>query len=217
MIWIRIVSKDGAPASALALGVPLAARFGESIGDLGRGVGCTLVLPDPDRAISRKQALVTKQNGRHFIRPIGANLDIHLNGRQLPADVESPLEIGAEIRIGPYLMRVERTLNESLPKAPPQAPAPAPPPPRGGDDPLEIFGGGNRPARGGVFDDLLKSSVLQPRAVGAPQQVAPPPRAPVAPSEKPSAPAAAPPSKAAPLAKADAVTLRAPPPPTPPV
>src|SRR5215470_19510751 len=127
MIWIRIVSKDGAPASALALGVPLAARFGETVGDLGRGVGCTLVLPDPDRAISRKQALVTNQNGRHFIRPIGANLDIHLNGRQLPADVESPLEIGAEIRIGPYLMRVERTLNESPAKGglPTQA-APAP-------------------------------------------------------------------------------------------
>jgi type VI secretion system FHA domain protein len=217
MIWIRIVSKDGTPASALALGVPLAARFGESVGDLGRGVGCTLVLPDPDRAISRKQALVTNQGGRHFIRPIGANLDIHLNGRQLPADVESPLDIGAEIRIGPYLMRVERTLNESLPKAAPQAPAAAPPP-RGGDDPLEIFGGANRPARGGVFDDLLKSSVLQPRAVGAPQQLAPPPPRPaVAPPEKPSAPAAPPPSKPAPVAKADVATVRASPPPVAPI
>lgn len=215
MIWIRIVSKDGTPASALALGVPLAARFGESVGDLGRGVGCTLVLPDPDRAISRKQALVTNQGGRHFIRPIGTNLDIHLNGRQLPADVESPLEIGAEIRIGPYLMRVERTLNESLPKGAPQAPT-APAPPRSGDDPLAIFGGADRPARGGVFDDLLKSSVLQPRAVGAPQQLVPPPRTPSAAPEKPSAPAGAPPSKAAAVAKADAATVRAAPPPAPP-
>jgi type VI secretion system FHA domain protein len=207
MIWIRIVSKDGAPASALALGVPLAARFGESVGDLGRGVGCTLVLPDPNREISRKQALVTWQGGRHFIRPIGTNVDIHLNGRQLPADVESPLDIGAEIRIGPYLMRVERTLNESPGKAaPPVQPTPQS---RNVDDPLAIFGGANRPARGGVFDDLLKSSVLQARpGVGAPQQVP----APAQPPERPRAPAA-PPPKAAPAAKAEQAPARTPAPP----
>jgi type VI secretion system FHA domain protein len=213
MIWIRIVSKDGAPASALALGVPLAARFGESVGDVGRGVGCTLVLPDPNREISRKQALVTCQGGRHFIRPIGTNVDIELNGKQLPADVESALEVGAEIRIGPYLMRVERTLNET-PAAKGVAPAKgvalpqlAPPPQRAADDPLAIFGGGNRPARGGVFDDLLKSSVLQARPsanVGAPQQAPPTPARPSsAPPETPRTPAV-PPPKAAPVAKADA-------------
>jgi type VI secretion system FHA domain protein len=211
MIWIRIVSKDGAPASALALGVPLAARFGESVGDVGRGVGCTLVLPDPDRAISRKQALITSQGGRHFIRPIGTNLDIHLNGRQLPADVESPLDIGAEIRIGPYLMRVERTLNEGTVNAPPPAATPAQPQ-RGAGDPLAIFGSANRPARGGVFDDLLKSSVLQPGPVGAPQQVQATPRAPApaAPQEKPRAPVAPPPPKVAPLAKAEPASARSP-------
>jgi type VI secretion system FHA domain protein len=209
MIWIRIVSKDGAPASALALGVPLAARFGESVGDLGRGVGCTLVLPDPDRAISRKQALITSQGGRHFIRPIGTNLDIHLNGRQLPADVESPLDIGAEIRIGPYLMRVERTLNEAPGKAP-QPMAATPAPQRPADDPLAIFGGGaNRPARGGVFDDLLKSSVLQAGPVGAPQQVPAPPRTPAQPppSEKARTPQV-PPPKVAPVAKAEPTPAR---------
>jgi len=207
MIWIRIVSKDGAPASALALGAPLAARFGESVGDLGRGVGCTLVLPDPNREISRKQALITCQAGRHFIRPIGTNVDIHLNGRQLPPDVESPLDIGAEIRIGPYLLRVERTLNE----APAKGGAPAQPAslPQRGEDPLGIFGpGGNRPARGGVFDDLLKSSV-QARPVGAAQQVPPPPRVPAEPVAKASAPAAAPP-KAAPAAKAESAPARTP-------
>lgn len=210
MIWIRIVSKDGTPASALALGVPLAARFGESVGDLGRGVGCTLVLPDPDRAISRKQALITSQGGRHFIRPIGTNLDIHLNGRQLPADVESPLDIGAEIRIGPYLMRVERTLNEAPGKAPPPAQA-VPAPQRAADDPFAVFGGGaNRPARGGVFDDLLKSSVMvQAPPVGAPQQGPAAPRVPVPPPpEKPRAPAP-PPPKAVPAAKPEAAPARA--------
>ncbi|HTT11595.1 MAG TPA: type VI secretion system-associated FHA domain protein TagH [Burkholderiaceae bacterium] len=210
MIWIRIVSKDGAPASALSLGVPLAARFGESTGDLGRGVGCTLVLPDPDRAISRKQALISSQGGRHFIRPIGTNLDIRLNGRQLPADVESPLDVGAEIRIGPYVMRVERTLNEGAAKAMP-AGAPAPAVPQRAGDPLAILGGGNRPARGGVFDDLLKASIIQPNAVGAPQQAPAPGRAPAQPPEKPRAPIAAPRlAPAAPSAKGDAAPVRAP-------
>jgi type VI secretion system FHA domain protein len=216
MIWIRIVSKDGTPASALALGVPLAARFGESVGDIGRGVGCTLVLPDPDRAISRKQALITSQGGRHFIRPIGTNLDIHLNGRQLPADVESPLDIGAEIRIGPYLMRVERTLNETPGKAPKPIPAIPAPQRSGAEDPLAIFGGGaNRPARGGIFDDLLKSSVVQARPVGAPQQAASPPRIPAAASpEKPRQPAMPQPQpKPAPAAKVDPAPVRAPAPP----
>lgn len=210
MIWIRIVSKDGAPATALSLGVPLAARFGESVGDVGRGVGCTLVLPDANRAISRKQALITWQAGRHFIRPVGTNLDIELNGKLLPADVESPLEVGAEIRIGPYLMRVERTLHESAAKG---APAAHPPPPvaRAAPDPLAIFGGGGRPARGGVFDDLLKNSVLQARPDGAPQQM--PPAAPRAPAQPPvvaRTPPAAAPSRSPPAERAPPAAARPP-------
>ncbi len=131
MIWIRIVSKDGSPATSAALGVPLAARFGDSVGDIGRGVGCTLVLPDPNREISRKQALVTCQGGRHLIRPIGSNVDIVLNGRVLPVDVETPLDVGAEIRVGPYLMRVEHAAADAPAPAParPAAQQPSPPTP----------------------------------------------------------------------------------------
>jgi type VI secretion system FHA domain protein len=203
MIWIRIVSKDGAPAAARALGVPLAARFGDSVGDVGRGVGCTLVLPDPNREISRKQALVTCQAGRHFIRPIGTNVDIEVNGRVLPPDVESPLDVGAEIRIGPYVMRVERSLGETNVQAPPPrapSPASAPPPPaaparNAQPDPLAIFGGGNRPAKGGVFDDLLKASIVQIRPIGAPQQ---PPSQPAAKAPDAERARAAIPPKAAP-------------------
>ena len=52
MIEIQVVSRAGA-----ALEVPLAARFGDAGGDVGRGVDCTLVLPDPERRISRRQVL----------------------------------------------------------------------------------------------------------------------------------------------------------------
>jgi len=179
------VSRAGAPVSAASLGVPVAASFGEAVGDIGRGVGCTLVLPDPDREISRKQALVSCQGGRHYIRPIGSNLDIELNGRLLPPDTDSPLDVGAELRVGPYVMRVERGPNE------PARAAAAPAAPQR-EDPLAIFGAGERPARGGVFDDLLKSETpAAPPPVGAPQRASSRPsaqRRDVVPARSPGAP-----------------------------
>ena len=206
MIWIRIVSKDGVPASTLALGVPLAARFGDSVGDLGRGVGCTLVLPDANREISRKQALITCQAGRHFIRPIGTNLDVRLNGRQLPADAESPLDIGSEIRIGPYVMRVEPEPGEAPAKSAPPAQA-APVPARRLDDPRDFAVPAARAAPVEAFDDMLKAQNHQPRPASAPQQAAAPPRTP-APEKPKAAPPAAPPGQA-PVAKPPAPPSRA--------
>ena len=217
MIWIRIVSKDGVPASTLALGVPLAARFGDSVGDLGRGVGCTLVLPDANREISRKQALITCQAGQHFIRPIGTNLDVRLNGRQLPADAESPLDVGSEIRIGPYVMRVEPVPAETPARSAPPAQT-APLPQRSADDPRAIAGApARRPASMGAFDDVLKGQNHLARPASAPQQAVAPlrtpaqekPRAPLPPAERPPREApvakpAAPPGRAAAPAGANA-------------
>lgn len=175
MIWIRIVSKGGAPASSLGLGVPLAASFGDSVGDIGRGVGCTLVLPDPNREISRKQALVTSQAGRHFIRAIGANLDIELNGRPLAPDVEMPLDIGAELRVGPYVMRVEPGVAENA--TPAVRPSPSPgkvPPPRAADPP-------GKPA---LYDDALKAPLVEPRPLEPISRAKDGGRAPVAPPQQ---------------------------------
>lgn len=102
MLGIRVMSLSGAPLDA-----PVSAVFGETGGDIGRGADCTLVLADPERRISRRQALIACRDGRHFIRQVGANLAIELDGVPLPLDVDFPLVPGTQIRIGPYLLRAE--------------------------------------------------------------------------------------------------------------
>jgi predicted component of type VI protein secretion system len=102
MLGIRVVSVSGA-----VLQQPVSALFGDAGGDIGRGSDCTLVLADPSRRISRHQALIGFRTGRHFIRQIGTNLAIEVDGVALPIDVDVPLDSGAQIRIGDYLLRAE--------------------------------------------------------------------------------------------------------------
>jgi len=110
MMSIRVVSREGeAPAT------PLAATFGDAGGDIGRGVDCTLVLPDPERRISRKHALVSWRGGRHFIRQLGSSVAVVVDGIPLGPDVEQPLDDGAEIQIGPYLLRAADEEEVDLP------------------------------------------------------------------------------------------------------
>lgn len=108
MIEIRVVSWSGGPPDP-----PLAARFDDAVGAIGRGADCALVLPDPDRQISRKQALITCRAGQHYICAMGANLSVELNGNRLAPEVEAALEPGSEIRIGPYLLRVDAVTPQS--------------------------------------------------------------------------------------------------------
>ena len=117
------MSQSGAP-----LGAPLFAVFGDAGGDIGRGADCTLVLPDPERRISRRQALISCRDGRHCIRQVGTNLAIEIDGVSLPLDVDFPLLAGAQIRIGAYLLRAENTslLVAAHPPRDPAQPADAP-------------------------------------------------------------------------------------------
>jgi type VI secretion system FHA domain protein len=102
MIDIHVVSRAGA-----ALDAPLLARFGDEGGDIGRGTDCTLVLPDPERRISRRQVMIEVREGRHFIRQVGAGLTVLLDGAPLALGAEYPLAVGAEFHIGPYLLRCQ--------------------------------------------------------------------------------------------------------------
>lgn len=156
MIGIRVVSRSGIPLERLALGVPMQARFGDTVGDIGRGADCTLVLPDPNREISRRQVLITQRGDRHYICPIGTNLVVELNGRALAPDIECPLDVGAAIGIGPYLLKVEE-----LADAPAAGRLPAVEPARANagptqDDPMALFGQ-PMPRGKSVFGDLLDS------------------------------------------------------------
>jgi type VI secretion system FHA domain protein len=152
MIGIRVVSRAGIPLDRLSLGVPALARFGDVVGDIGRGTDCTLVLPDPERTISRRQVLITCRSGRHYICPIGSHAVIELDGQPLAADVETPLGTGSEIRIGPYLLQVEDVPEETAPAAGTvQSSTPAP---AAAEDPLALIGK-DRTAAASVFSDLL--------------------------------------------------------------
>lgn len=61
---------------------------------LGRSRDCDIVLPEPQ--VSRRQAEVRLENGRHYIRNLGRNL-LRLNGRPTTGDF---LENGDEIAFG---------------------------------------------------------------------------------------------------------------------
>jgi type VI secretion system FHA domain protein len=158
MIGIRVVSRSGVPLERLSLGVPLTARFGEAVGDIGRGADCTLVLPDPDREISRRQVLITCRGDEHFICPIGSNLAVELNGNPLAPGVEAALEVGARIGIGPYLLQVERAAepaaSEAIAAEQPAADVQSEPAGPGVEDPLAFFGQ-PKVAGASVFGDLL--------------------------------------------------------------
>jgi FHA domain-containing protein len=139
MIAIRVVSRAGEP-----LGVALRAEFGEAGGDIGRGADCTLVLPDPERRISRKHVQVTQRRGGYFIRLMSTNLPVELDDVPLSPGVEYPLAAAASFRIGPYVLQVERG-----PSPAPDVLAAAPP-------------AGRRPS---VFHDVLHAEA--PRGTAA--------------------------------------------------
>jgi type VI secretion system FHA domain protein len=134
--------------------VPLTARFGDAVGDIGRGADCTLVLPDPDREISRRQVLITCRGDRHFICPIGSNLTVELNGSPLAPDVESLLDVGARIGIGPYLLQVERVSEPVGSEEQPAGLQGEEAVGQGEEDPLALFGQA-KAAGASVFGDLL--------------------------------------------------------------
>lgn len=152
MIAIRLVSLAGeAPAA------PLEAQFGDAGGDIGRGADCALVLPDPERRISRKHLQVFGRAGQPFVRLISSNLVVELDGVPLAPGVECPLADGARIRIGPFLLRADAP----APPKPAATPAPTPAPtPAAADDSMALL---RTPAQGpsvgpSVFHDLLHAA-----------------------------------------------------------
>ncbi|MBX3604148.1 MAG: type VI secretion system-associated FHA domain protein TagH [Piscinibacter sp.] len=141
MIIITVVSYNGAP-----LAQPLAAQFDELGGNIGRADTNQLVLPDPERTISRVHAQVVFRGGRYAIVDRGSN-PISVNGRTLGNGQEAPLQGGEQVQIGGYLMRIELGgAGGSAAAADPFADfggLAAPAAPRGGAaslDPLAAFG-----------------------------------------------------------------------------
>lgn len=97
MILLRVLSYNGAPADGPA------AQFDELGGTIGRADHNQLVLPDPERTISRVHARVVFRNGAYAVVDNGSN-PISVNGVVIGAGREHPLRPGDELQIGGYVL-----------------------------------------------------------------------------------------------------------------
>lgn len=102
MLTITVISFNGIP-----LEEPVEADFADAGGTIGRAAESTLVLPDPDRIISRAQAVVAFRDGMFYVRDQGTTVPVIVNGRPVGRGREMALNPADELRIAGYIMRVE--------------------------------------------------------------------------------------------------------------
>ncbi len=144
MIKIEIVSYNGqSPAQ------PTQAEFDEMGGMIGRADGNALVLPDPDRYVSRNHASIAFRAGGYVIRDLSSASPVIVNGQPLGNGREAILAGGDEVRIGGYILRVLVDIPRSTPPLVSGHAGGQPAAPR--DDPLAMFG----PSSTDPFADLL--------------------------------------------------------------
>ncbi|MFN7726926.1 MAG: type VI secretion system-associated FHA domain protein TagH [Rubrivivax sp.] len=98
MILLTVLSYNGTPAKGPS------ASFDELGGTIGRADNNQLVLPDPERTISRVHAKVVFRSGGFAIVDNGSN-PISVNGVALGSGREQPLKPGDEVQIGGYLLQ----------------------------------------------------------------------------------------------------------------
>lgn len=101
MIKLTVQTYNGA-----TLPQALSAQFDELGGSIGRADTNQLVLPDPERSISRVHAQVNYRNGAYVLVDRGSNA-VLVNGRPLGNGVEAPLAAGDQVQIGGYVIRVD--------------------------------------------------------------------------------------------------------------
>ena len=99
MISIRVLSFNGQPVDGLST------SFDELGGSIGRATSNQLVLPDPDRSISRVHATVQFRGDGYVIVDQGSN-PTAVNGSPIASGREHPIKPGDQIQIGTYLLAV---------------------------------------------------------------------------------------------------------------
>jgi predicted component of type VI protein secretion system len=109
MLTIKVVSYKDSPVDQ-----PISAEFREEGGTIGRSPECTLLLPDPDRIISRTHAVVSQQEGRYIVRNQGTTVPLLVNGRPLGKGHDHPITAGDELRIAAYILRVEGLRDQDI-------------------------------------------------------------------------------------------------------
>ena len=111
MILLTVLSYSGVPAEGLA------ARFDELGGTIGRADSNQLVLPDPERSISRLHAKVVFRGGQYAIVDNGSN-PVGVNGTAVPAGREQIIRPGDQVQIGSYLLTVSAAAAAGAPASP---------------------------------------------------------------------------------------------------
>ncbi len=164
MLRISVLSQRGA-----APALPMTAEFGPTGGTIGRDGSNEMILPDPDKHISRVQAQVKCLGGEYFLVDHGGN-PTSVNGRPLGKGNVATLHDGDRIEMADWVL-----LAEYLRAAPSFATAPAPgfapPPAAPAVDPLGLFGAApSAPAAASTdpFADLLGSAPAVTPAPAAP-------------------------------------------------
>ena len=114
MIVLTVLSYSGVPAEGLS------ARFDELGGSIGRADNNQLVLPDPERSISRLHAKVLFRSGQYAIVDNGSN-PISVNGSAVPSGREQTIQPGDQVQIGSYLLTVSQGADASSSAAHPFA------------------------------------------------------------------------------------------------
>lgn len=104
MIVLTVVSFNAAATTGPS------ARFDELGGSIGRADNNQLVLPDPERAISRVHARVLYRNGGYAIVDNGSN-PIMVNGVVCGSGCEQILKPGDQVQIGDYVLAVSDGLK----------------------------------------------------------------------------------------------------------
>jgi type VI secretion system FHA domain protein len=99
MITLTVTSSNGSPVSNLAC------SFDELGGCIGRAATNKLILPDPERTISRVQAQIVFRCGRYALAGRGGNA-VLVNGREVASGSEQMLADGDQIRMGSYTIAV---------------------------------------------------------------------------------------------------------------
>jgi len=71
MLTITVLTYNEVPVAPT-----VTARFDEKGGTIGRSPDCTLLLPDPERVISRTHALIVLHEGRYMVRDQGTTVPV---------------------------------------------------------------------------------------------------------------------------------------------
>jgi type VI secretion system FHA domain protein len=82
---------------------------------IGRGTDNDLVLPDPERTLSKTHCLIQREGSRYVLFDASAN-GTFLNDRseRLPRDRATPLAVGDDIRLGPFTLSVVSVIVPDL-------------------------------------------------------------------------------------------------------